>query len=226
MLFQNSNLMNKKIIIYTLFFVLLFGGFLFALSRYIPGFGKVQLPVLSYVQPFSFIDQDGKRISQKDVEGKVYVVEYFFTTCTGICPKMNTNMKKVYENLKNEEGFMILSHTSDPDIDTVGRMKKYADSLGANSAKWVFLTGPKDSLYYAARASYLLDDPKNNNEKLDDQFIHTQFFALVDKEGRVRKIFDGLKKGEVEQMETDIQTLLKERSGGRFANGLFNNNPG
>lgn len=217
--------MKKKALIYTLFFIVLFGGFVFALSKFIPGFGEVKLPVLSYVQPFSFTDQDGKRITEKDVQGKVYVVEYFFTTCRGICPKMNTNMKSVYEALKRENDFMILSHTVDPQTDSVGRMKVYADSLGANSSKWHFLTGPKDSLYYAARVSYLLDDPKNNNEKIEEQFIHTQFFAVVDKEGRVRKIYDGLKKDELAEMEKDIKGLLKE-GGSRFANGLFNNNPG
>ncbi|MDH7464490.1 SCO family protein [Chitinophagaceae bacterium 26-R-25] len=218
--------MKKKILIYSLFFILLFVGFVFALTRFIPGFGEVKLPVLSYVQPFSFKDQDGKVITQQNVMGKVYVAEYFFTTCKGICPKMNTNMRDVYNALKDENDFLILSHTVDPQTDSVGRMKVYADSLGANSSKWLFLTGPKDSLYYTARVSYLLDDPKNNNQNIEDQFIHTQFFALVDKSGRVRKIYDGLKKNELEEMEKDVKNLLKESDGGRYANGLFNNNPG
>ncbi|MDI3318900.1 SCO family protein [Pinibacter soli] len=218
--------MKKKILIYSLFFILLFVGFVFALTRFIPGFGEVKLPVLSYVQPFSFTNQDGKVITQQNVMGKVYVAEYFFTTCKSICPKMNTNMKDVYNTLKNEPDFLILSHTVDPETDTVGRMKVYADSLGANPSKWLFLTGAKDSLYYAARVSYLLDDPKNNNQNIADQFIHTQFFALVDKSGRVRKIYDGLKKNELSEMEQDVKNLLKESDGGRFANGLFNNNPG
>lgn len=218
--------MKKKILIYSLFFILLFVGFVYALTRFIPGFGEVKLPVLSYVQPFSFTDQDGKVITQQNVMGKVYVAEYFFTTCKSICPKMNTNMKDVYNALKDESDFLILSHTVDPQTDSVGRMKVYADSLGANPSKWLFLTGSKDSLYYAARVSYLLDDPKNNNQNIQDQFIHTQFFALVDKSGRVRKIYDGLKKNELAEMEKDVKNLLKESDGGRFANGLFNNNPG
>lgn len=219
-------LMKKKILVYSFFFVLLFAGFVFALTRFIPGFGEVKLPVLGYVQPFSFTDQDGKVITQSNVMGKVYVAEYFFTTCKSICPKMNTNMKDVYTSLQDEPDFLILSHTVDPQTDSVGRMKVYADSLGASSSKWLFLTGSKDSLYYAARVSYLLDDPKNNNQNIADQFIHTQFFALVDKSGRVRKIYDGLKKNELAEMENDVKGLLKESDGGRFANGLFNNNPG
>jgi protein SCO1/2 len=217
--------MKKKTLIYIVFFVLLLAGFYFGLRLTTPGFGDVKLPVLSYVQPFSFINQDNHAITEKDVAGKVYIAEYFFTTCKGICPKMNTNMKKLYETFKNEKGFLILSHTVDPETDTVARMKRYADSLGANTGNWWFLTGKKDSLYRAARISYLLDDPKNSNDKIEDQFIHTQFFALVDKSGRVRKIYDGLKKDELDELEKDIPKLLNEKAGSSFVNSLFNNNP-
>ncbi|MDO6433385.1 SCO family protein [Flavitalea sp. BT771] len=221
--------MNKKKLAFFIgFFVLLFLGFYFALARYIPGYADTKLPVLSYVHAFSFANQDGRRITEKDVAGKVYVAEYFFTTCKGICPRMNANMKKIAEEFDGEPDFRILSHTVDPEVDTVGRMKHYADSLGANPAKWWFLTGRKDSLYHLARNSYLLDDPKNNTTSIDEQFIHTQFLALVDKAGRIRKIYDSLKKDELAEMEKDIRTLLKESasSSPRFANGLFNNNPG
>lgn len=217
--------MKKKTIIYVSFFVLLFTGFYFGLKSAIPGFGDVKLPVLSYVQPFSFTNQDNREITQKDVAGKVYIAEYFFTTCKGICPKMNTNMKDLYEAFKNEKGFVILSHTVDPETDTVARMKRYADSLGAGGGNWWFLTGKKDSLYHAARSSYLLDDPKNANDKIEDQFIHTQFFALVDKSGRVRKIYDGLKRDELAELKKDIPKLLNEKEGSGFVNSLFNNNP-
>jgi protein SCO1 len=218
-------LMKRKTIFYILFFILLFGGFLYALGRVIPGFGTVKLPVLSYVQPFSFTNQYGRTITQQDVAGKVYVTEYFFTTCKGICPKMNTNMHKVHDYFINEKEFLILSHTVDPETDSVGRMKRYADSLGITGNNWWFLTGRKDSLYKAARVSYLLDDPKNSTEKIEDQFIHTQFFALVDRNGQLRKIYDGLKKDEITEMLKDIQVLLNEKSGSTFANGMFNNNP-
>lgn len=215
--------MKKKTLIYTGFFILLITGFYFGLKWSIPGFGKVKLPVLSYVQPFSFVNQENRTITEKDVTGKVYVAEYFFTTCKGICPKMNTNMKKLYEDFKGEKEFLILSHTVDPETDSVPRMKRYADSLGAINSNWWFLTGKKDSLYRAARVSYLLDDPKNGNDKIEDQFIHTQFFALVDRTGRVRKIYDGLKKDELAELEKDIPALLAEKPGGNFVNSLFNN---
>jgi protein SCO1/2 len=123
---------------------------------------------------------------------------------------MNSNLQKVYETYKNEKDFRILSHTVDPDTDSVGRIKRYADSLGLSSGNWYFLTGQKDSLYNAARISYLLDDPQNNNSTIEDQFLHTQYFALIDKSGRVRKIYDGLKKEEITELSSDIKDLLKE----------------
>ena len=202
--------MAKKRSFYVIFFIALISLFVLALTKIIPGFGDVKLPVLSYVKPFSFTDQNGNKISEMDTNGKVYVAEYFFTTCKGICPKMNTNMKKIYNEFNKESNFLIMSHTVDPDVDKVGRLKTYADSLGANSQNWHFLTGRKDSLYYAARVSYLLDDPQNNNVKIEDQFLHTQYLALVDTKGRVRKIYDSLKKDEIEELTADIHKLLEE----------------
>ena len=202
--------MTKKSLFYIAFFAVLVVAFYFAMTRLIPGFGKVELPVLSYVQPFEFTNQAGKVITEKDMKGNVAVVEYFFTTCKGICPKMNANMQQVYQQYKSEPNFRILSHTVDPDTDSVPTMKRYADSLGANAEQWWFLTGRKDSLYAAARNSYLLDDPKNNTGGIDEQFIHTQFFALVDKQGKVRKIYDGLKKEELDLLKEDIGRLLKD----------------
>jgi protein SCO1/2 len=217
--------MKKKAIFYIVFFAALIILFYVALVKIIPGFGEVKLPVLNAVQPFSFTDQDGKNISEKDVSGKVYVAEYFFTTCKGICPKMNNNMKEIYAAFKDEPDFRILSHTVDPETDSVARMKWYADSINVDSKTWLFLTGRKDSLYRAARISYLLDDPKNNDEDIDKQFIHTQFFALVDKNGDVRKIIDGLKKDEIAELKTDIEKLLKEKPGiNHFSSPLNGNN--
>jgi len=220
--------MKKKKLIFLLgFFILLFVGFYFALGQIIPGFGEQTLPVLSSVPAFSFSDQEGRQVTDKDVAGKVYVAEYFFTTCKGICPKLNANVKDLARDFAGENDFRILSYTVDPETDSIARMKVYADSLGADPRKWLFLTGRKDSLYHLARSGYLLDDPKNNAININEQFLHTQFLALVDKSGRVRKIYDGLKKDELADLEKDIKTLLKEKAGApRFANGLFNNNPG
>lgn len=202
--------MRKKTWIYVLFFTLLFGGFYIFLTATIDS-SKSRLPVLNDVRPFSFQRQDGQIISDKDIRNKVYVAEFFFTTCPGICPKMNTNMKTVYEKFKDNNDFVILSHTVDPDNDSVERLKFYADSMQVDTKHWWFVTGSKETLYKAARESYILDDPKNNATSIKEQFLHTQFFALVDRNGRVRGIYDGLKKDEIKKLNTDIDGLLQEK---------------
>ena len=202
--------MSKKTIFYIAFFSVLVVSFYFAMGKIIPGFTKSKLPPVSTLQPFAFINQDGKIITEKDVAGKVFVAEYFFTTCKGICPKMNNNMRRVYVKFKDKDGFLILSHTCDPATDSVATLKHYSDSMNVNTAKWIFLTGRKDSLYNMARHSYKIDDPANNLKNIDEDFLHTQFFALVDKKGDIRKIYDGIRPSEVDLMMTDIEKLLGE----------------
>ena len=214
--------MSKKWMFYIGFFTLLVVGFYFTLARIIPGYADKKFQLLNYVQPFAFTNQDGQKVTQQDVLGKVYVAEYFFTTCPSICPVMNKNMKTVYDEYKDEPDFLILSHTCDPENDNPSRLKLYADSMKVDTRKWWFLTGRKDSLYNTARVSYLLDDPKNNSQNINDQFLHTQFFALVDRNGNVRKkIYDGLKKDELKELKKDIAVLLKEPTQKRFVNNLF-----
>ena len=203
--------MSKKLLTYLLFFTLLLLGYFYFLFQGNDNW-KVKLPTLSFVKPFHFTNQDGQPVTDNDLMNKITVVEYFFTTCKGICPRLNTNMKEVYLQFKNEPDFQIFSHTCNPDTDSVSVLKHYADSLQVDTKKWIFITGRKDSLYQMARGSYLLDDPKNNVEKIEDQFIHTQFFALADRNGKVRgKIYDGLKTIEVQQLKRDIAILLKDK---------------
>ena len=168
--------MKKKLLWLVAFFIVLLGAFYFFLFRD-TDYYKAKLPVLTYVQNFSFTDQNGKQLAQKNMEGKVYVTEYFFTTCKGICPKMNYNMKTIYEKYKKEPDFAIISHTCMPEVDSVPLMKAYAQSMGAGP-NWFFVTGSKDSLYKMARISYLLDNEKNNSMNIKDQFIHTLNLAL------------------------------------------------
>jgi len=203
--------MSKKLLTYLIFFTLLLLGYFYFLFQGTDNW-KVKLPTLSFVKPFNFTNQDGQPVTDADVLNKITVVEYFFTTCKGICPRLNTNMKEVYLQFKDEPDFQIFSHTCNPDTDSVSVLKHYADSLQVDTKKWIFITGRKDSLYQMARSSYLLDDPKNNVEKIEDQFIHTQFFALVDRNGKERgKIYDGLKTIEVQQLKRDIAILLKDK---------------
>lgn len=207
--------MKKKIIIGASLMVGVILIYWVAISATNKDFFTVKLPIMSYVQHFDFTDQNDQPVTQKDVDGKVYVAEYFFTTCTGICPKMNANMARVYNMYKDNKDFAIISHTSMPETDSVPLLKGYEEKMiGDNPgypAKWYFVTGSKDSLYKMARQSYLVDDPKNNVGSIDDNFIHTQFFALVDKKMRVRGIYDGLKKDEIVSLERDIDRLLKEQ---------------
>ena len=203
--------MSKKFITYLVFFTVLLLAFFFFVFQGTDNW-KVKMPTLSFVKPFHFTNQDGQPVTEADVLDKITVVEYFFTTCKGICPKLNTNMKEVYLQFKDDPDFQILSHTCNPETDSVPVLKHYADSLNVDTKKWIFVTGRKDSLYQMARGSYLLDDPKNNVEKIEDQFIHTQFFALVDRKGKIRgKIYDGLKTIEVQQLKRDIARLLKDK---------------
>jgi protein SCO1/2 len=205
-----SSGMSKKGWILVGFFTVLVLIFYFALTRLIPGFDKKKVAPVSTVKPFFFTNQDGQLVTEKNVTGKVYVAEYFFTNCKGICPKMNNNMRLVYDALKDEKDFLILSHTCDPENDTVPRIKWYADSMKVDTKKWIFLTGRKDSLYNMARGSYTIDDPANNMKNIDDDFLHTQFWALVDKAGDVRYVFDGLKESEVKQLIRKARKLLEE----------------
>jgi protein SCO1/2 len=202
--------MSKKKLFYLLFFGILVVGFFIAMMVVIPGFAKPRFPAIGKVQSFAFTNQDGKAITDRDMQGKVVAVEYFFTTCKGICPRLNNNMRKLYNEYKNEDQFLILSHTCDPETDSVARLKQYADSLQVNTDHWQFLTGKKDSLYFMARESYKIDDPANNPQNIEDDFLHTQFIALVNKEGNVVKIYDGLKQTELNEMSKEIKKLLKD----------------
>ena len=196
--------MSKKAAFYIVFFIALITIFFLIVRPWIK-----KKDTISVVQPFSFVNQDGKMVTDKDVEGKVYVAEYFFTTCRGVCPRLNTNLRKVYDRFKDEKDFLILSHTSDPERDSAQQLKKYADSLGVNTSKWIFLTGRKDSLYTTARISYTIDDPANNLKSIEDDFLHTQYWALVNRQGEVKKVYDGLKEKEISAMIKEIEKTLK-----------------
>jgi protein SCO1 len=242
--------MKNKLWIYLAFFAVLLAVFYFFIFRDYD-FSASKLAVINPLVPeFSFIDQDGKTITQKDTDDKVYVAEYFFTTCQGICPKMNANMRRIFEQYKNEKGFMILSHSCMPEVDSLPLLKAYKQKMvngtlvrrddgsykvnemqggggtPAGNANWHFVTGDKQKLYDMARLGYMIDNGKPDSlQRIEDEFIHTQFFALVDKYRRVRGIYDGLKEEEVQKLMVDIKGLLKEKvAPKRFMTG-FSNNP-
>jgi protein SCO1/2 len=237
-----------KPLFYLGFFTLLLIVFYNAIRNERP-FQEVKLAVINNKMPeFEFIDQNGKKFGTKDTEGKIYVAEYFFTTCKGICPKMNTNMRRVYDLFKDKEDFLILSHTCMPEVDSVSLMKSYEQKMLTGEIKeqrdgsfkfipavnptsipenknWKFLTGSKADLYTMARQGYMIDNGKPDTTQIKDQFIHTQFFALVDRYGRVRGIYDGLVENEIQKLFKDIPLLMEEKvKPTRFVNG-FGNNP-
>ncbi len=161
---------------------------------------------------FAFLNQNNDTITEKFVDGKVYVAEYFFTTCGSICPIMNEQMKRVNDVYYDNPDVAILSFTVDPDVDTVEQMKRYADRHDIKGDQWQFLTGDKKELYQLARRSYFVLKPAEA-ENLGDagsDFIHTNNFVLVDRESRIRGYYDGTNPDEVGNLLTDIQKLLKE----------------
>lgn len=161
---------------------------------------------------FSFRNQENNLITADDVRGKVYVTEYFFTTCGTICPMMNKQMQRVQDAFQKRNDFKILSFTVHPEVDDVPKMKQYADGHAANSNQWWFLTGDKDSLYNLARKSFFLLKPAEakNLGDVGSDFIHTNNFVLIDKKMRIRGYYDGTSVVEVDQLIHDIEHLLEE----------------
>ena len=160
------------------------------------------------IADFSFTNQNGKTITQKDYEGKIYVADFFFTTCGSICPKMTANLFDVQKAIANNPKVMLLSHTVFPEIDSVPVLKAYAKKYGVDDKKWNLVTGDKKEIYTMARKSYLavkLGKP----EQLYDM-VHTENFVLVDTKRRVRGFYDGTKKEDIQKLIEDIDFLSKE----------------
>jgi len=165
------------------------------------------------VGDFSFINQEGEEITQQNLQGKIYVADFFFTTCGGICPKMTKQLQRVQTEFSTDTNFRILSHTVNPSYDTVEVMKAYAERFNANPDQWWFLTGSKQELYLMARKSYLVvPDEKDPNFKHGEEsdFIHTENFVLIDPDKRIRGMYDGTNPDEVSELIKDIYDLKKE----------------
>jgi protein SCO1/2 len=160
------------------------------------------------VKPFWFINQYGEKVTEETVKGKIYVTDFFFTTCQSICPIMSTELERVYKQFQHRDDVLILSHTVAPEEDSVNVLMDYARLHGVKDKKWLFVTGDKKHLYEMARKSYLLNAEDGKGDEED--FIHTQNFALVDKEGHLRGFYDGTDSTEVSRLLIDIQLLLEE----------------
>lgn len=198
------------------FIILLFG--IWAVPKIVKNFAKPDLVVIGKVPDFSFIDQHGKPISNEDYLGKVYVSEFFFTTCPSICPIMNRNMVKVQNEFYGNPNLGIASFSIDPDYDKPEILKQYAESYKITNPNWHLLTGDKGEIFKLANGGFNLY--VGENEEIEGGFEHSGFFALIDKEGNIRSrldenenpiiYYDGLEAEGIQMLIEDIKLLLKE----------------
>lgn len=160
------------------------------------------------IADFAFVNQLGDTIRKEDMAGKVYVADFFFTTCPTICPIMKKEMLRVYEQFKGDSNFRILSHTIDPTHDTQAVLRDYADKLGVpDAATWNFLTGDQEKIFEIGQTSYLTTTMADELEP--GGFLHSGAFLLVDQQGRIRGVYDGTKAEQVDRLLADIPKLLK-----------------
>ena len=156
------------------------------------------------ISDFKLTNQNGKEITQANYKDKIYVADFFFTTCQDICPVMTKNMYQLQEKLKNDNEILLLSHTVIPEVDTVEQLKEYAIENNVDDSKWNLLTGDKKQIYELARKSYLAVEDSNFNEF---DMIHTENFMLIDKEKQIRGFYDGTNSEEINRLLKDIEIL-------------------
>ncbi len=161
------------------------------------------------IADFNLINQNGEVVTQADYKDKIYVADFFFTTCQTICPIMTDNLKTVQEKLKNDPEVLLLSHTVIPETDSVAQLKKYAIEKGIDDQKWNLVTGDKRHIYNLARKSYLVAKSDGDGGPYD--MIHTENFVLVDKKKRIRGFYDGTKPDEIDRLLEDIEVLKKNK---------------
>lgn len=161
------------------------------------------------IAPFRFVNQDSSVITNETFAGKIYVADFFFTSCRTICPIMKTQMVRVYEQVQGDADVLILSHTIDPEYDTVNLLRDFANRLGVKSSKWHFATGQsKEYVFDLAQKSYFATAMEDKTEP--DGFIHSGAFLLIDRQGRIRGKYDGTKEDDVNRLMKDIKILERE----------------
>lgn len=169
---------------------------------------KVTDTIYHSIPDFSFTNQYGQTISSEDVEGKVYVADFFFTSCPTICPKLATHMLQIQEHLEDRDDFLLLSFSIDPENDTVEELRKYAEMVHAKKGIWHLLTGEKDSIYKLAEKGFFASAMKDN--AVPGGYLHSGQFVLVDKQGRIRGLFDGTSTSDVNNLFDAIEILYRE----------------
>jgi protein SCO1 len=179
----------------------------------LPIFGEREVvgtdTVYHTIGDFKFVDQDSATVTNETFRDKIYVADFFFTSCRTICPIMKTQMRRVYDSIQNDPEVLLLSHSIDPEYDTVGLLHDYAERLGVKSSKWHFVTGNKDDIYKIAQTSYFATALEDKSEP--DGFIHSGAFLLIDRHKRIRGKYDGTKEEDVNRLMGDIQKLKEEK---------------
>ncbi|MCK0131409.1 SCO family protein [Flavobacteriaceae bacterium F08102] len=170
---------------------------------------KSMLENFHRIPAFRFINQEGQEITQETLTNKIYVADFFFTSCPGICPQMTSNMHLIQEAFKTDDSVLLLSHSVTPEMDSVAILKKYAKEKGINASKWHLLTGDRSDIYTLGRSFYFVEEDLGET-KTEADFLHTENFILVDKNKHIRGIYNGLNKTAVNQLIADIKTLQKE----------------
>ncbi len=161
------------------------------------------------INNFSFINQEGKKVTQNDFNNKIYAANFFFTSCPGICKTLTKNLLLVQNEFIKDDDVMILSHSVTPDIDSVKKLKLYASDFNINSKKWFLVTGNKDSIYSIARKSYFADEDLGEKKSTND-FLHTENIVLIDKHKRIRGVYKGTSVLQIKDLINDIKQLEKE----------------
>lgn len=159
---------------------------------------------------FSLVNQLGKKVTDETFKDKIYVTDFFFTSCPGICPKMTTNMLVLQKEFENDEEVLLLSHSVTPERDSINVLKDYADAKGVMNDKWHLVTGKRDDIYNLGRNYYFVEEDLGET-KANDDFLHTENFVLVDKNKHIRGIYNGLNKTSIKQLIADIHTLKSEK---------------
>ena len=162
------------------------------------------------IDDFSLVNQNNEIITNKTYDGKIYIADFFFTTCPGICPIMKENMIELQDEFINDDDVLLLSHTVTPEIDSVSVLKKYSQEKGVLDTKWNMVTGDKKQIYNLARKSYLVAEDIESPRQYD--MIHTENFVLVDSKRRIRGFYDGTDSNVMEDLINDIKILKKEES--------------
>lgn len=171
--------------------------------------GSEELKNFHSIPDFKLVNQLGDTITNSVFENKIYITDFFFTTCSGICPKMTTNMMKLQKTFKDDDDVLLLSHSVTPKFDKVPVLKEYAQNKGVIDNKWHLVTGSRESIYDLGRNSYFVEEDLGR-EKAPEDFLHTENFVLIDKDRHIRGIYNGIHNASVRQLITDIKALKKE----------------